>query len=127
MDKLSSDKKLEEIMRDFSDKIVKEKGVVLDNVESELRALTQLNQQLEERLFKQENLIDRLTRDKVSLTNEVESYKKKCDSIDFDTHQVLIQLYMLFKIYIKLLSRWQTSLEPNIWRLCVKKTLHRTN
>ena len=47
------------------------------------------NHLLEERLFKQENQIDRLTRDKVSLTSEVESYKKKCNSIDFDTHQVI--------------------------------------
>jgi hypothetical protein len=33
-------------------------------------------------------LIDRLTRDKVSLTSELESYKKKCNSIDIDTHQM---------------------------------------
>lgn len=42
-------------------------------------------------MFKQENLIDRLTRDKISLLNEVESYKQKCNSIDVDTHQVKIK------------------------------------
>ena len=45
---------------------------------------------LEERLFKQDNLVDRLTRDKISVVSELESYKKKCNSIDLDTHQVLI-------------------------------------
>ncbi len=46
------------------------------------------NKNLEEKLFKQDNLVDRLTRDKISLTSELESYKKKCNSIDLDTHQV---------------------------------------
>lgn len=40
-------------------------------------------------LFKQESLVDRLTRDKVSLTSELESYKQKCNSIDFDNHHVI--------------------------------------
>lgn len=43
---------------------------------------------MEEKLIKQENLIDRLTRDKISLTSELESYKKKCNDFDLDTHQV---------------------------------------
>lgn len=46
------------------------------------------NQELEERLFKQESLVDRLTRDKISLLSELESYKQKCNSIDVDNHNV---------------------------------------
>jgi hypothetical protein len=43
---------------------------------------------LEEKVFKQESQIERLTREKLSSLEEVESYKKKCNSIDFDAHQM---------------------------------------
>ncbi len=88
IDRQNAEKKLEEIMHDLNQKMLKEKELVLSTMESECQNLQKQNQELEERLFKQESLIDRLTRDKLTLTSECESYKKKCNSIDFDTHQV---------------------------------------
>ncbi|CAF0876579.1 unnamed protein product [Brachionus calyciflorus] len=87
-DKINTDKKLETILRDFNEKILSEKEIILENVESQIKKLTEENQILEERSFKQENLIDRLTRDKIDLISELESYKQKCNSIDFDTHRM---------------------------------------
>lgn len=105
-DKLNTDKKFASILKEYDEKLLKEKEIILDNVEKQIKDLTNQvinfkwfyfrsflkinfkNQSLEERAFKQENLIDRLTRDKLSLLTEVESFKQKCNSIDVDTHQV---------------------------------------
>ena len=46
------------------------------------------NQSFEGKFLRQESLIDRLTRDKISLISEVENYKSKFNSIDLETHQV---------------------------------------
>ena len=65
-------------------------------------------------MLKQENLIDRLTREKLSYISDLENYKKKCDSIDLDTQQVYFlnnlkiffsKLYFLCFILIRWLKR----------------------
>lgn len=70
-------------------------------------ALLLKNQELEERLFKQESLVDRLTRDKVSLTSDLESYKQKCNSIDFDNHNVTLNVILKVDFYFYFLSSEQ--------------------
>ena len=87
--KLNSDKKYEEFLNEFNENLYKEKKQIIENVDSQMKEYAANAQALDEKIFKQENAIDRLTRDKISLISELESYKKKCNSIDLDTHQVL--------------------------------------
>ena len=49
-------------------------------------------------IAKNEALIDRLTREKVSLINEIEDYKNKYYSFDSDTQQALIFQTKLYQL-----------------------------
>ncbi len=81
-------------------KIGEEKEYVVSNMEAKLGSLNEQNKTMEERLFKQENLIDRLTRDKITLISELETYKNKCNSLDFDAHQVsYLSVYTFCNMY----------------------------
>ena len=93
--KLNSDKKYEAFLNEFNENLYKEKKQIIENVDAQMKEYAANAQTLEEKIFKQENAIDRLTRDKISLISELESYKKKCNSIDLDTHQVFIIIFHL--------------------------------
>jgi hypothetical protein len=41
-EKISSEKRLEEIIREFNDKLVKEKALLIESVENEIKNLNQL-------------------------------------------------------------------------------------
>ena len=89
-DKQNSDKKIEEFLNEFQENLISEKKIIVENVEIQIEKANLIIAELEEKCFKQESLIDRLTRDKIGLISENESYKNKCNSIDLDTHQVRI-------------------------------------
>lgn len=87
-EKLNSDKKIEEFLKEFQENLIKEKQLIVANVDDQIEKANAVVKELEEKCFKQEALIDKLTRDKIQVVSEMESYKKKCNSIDLDTHQV---------------------------------------
>lgn len=91
-EKLNSDNKIEEFLKEFQTNLSNEKKLIVENVETQIEQANEKCGQLEERCFKQEALIDRLTRDKIGLISEMESYKSKCNSIDLDTHQMADKL-----------------------------------
>ena len=88
-EKMNSDQKIEEFLREFQENLNKEKRQVVENVNEEIEQLNGTIKELETKAFKQESTIDKLTRDKIGLISELESCKKKCNSIDLDTHQVI--------------------------------------
>ena len=88
-EKANSDRKIEEFLREFQENLLREKSQIVQNVNVEIERLGESVKELEVKGFKQESLIDRLTREKIGLVSELESFKTKCNSIDLDTHQVM--------------------------------------
>lgn len=89
-EKLKSDKKIETIISEYQENLNSEKKQVIEGMESEINKQSKMIQELEEKAFNQESLVDRLTRDKISLTSELEGLKKRLNSIDVDNVQVNI-------------------------------------
>jgi len=87
-DKLMSDRKIDDFLKEFQENLMKEKQAIVANVESQLDQNNVRAGELEARCFKQETLIDRLTRDKVNLQSELESYKTKCNTVDLEAFQM---------------------------------------
>lgn len=87
-EKANADRKIEEFLKEFHDNLLKEKKQIVENVDVEIERLNETVRELEVKSFKQESLIDRLTREKIGLVSDLESFKSKCNSIDLDTHQV---------------------------------------
>ncbi len=100
-DKLLSEKKIEEFLKEFQENLIKEKQTIMDNVESQLEQNTEKMAELENRCFKQEALIDRLTRDKVSLQSEMEGYKTKCNTVDLEAFQMSEKLRNKYNEIVK--------------------------
>lgn len=100
-EKMNSDQKIEEFLREFQENLNKEKRQVVENVNEEIEQLNGTIKELETKAFKQESTIDKLTRDKIGLISELESCKKKCNSIDLDTHQMAEKLRNKYQEVLK--------------------------